>query len=410
MVWLLIGYMWLYIHRPFEIWPILAVFHVERCYMIVTVACWLGSRPSLPRGNRLHWFFAAFVLAILASWMVTPCGSAGDEVVENYLKFVMFYVMLVSTVRTEQDLRRIVTGFVAVMALWIAHCLREFYNGRATWAQGIKRILPVGHSYDFNDFAGLIVCSLPFVWLLWREWTGRAMRLLLLAYSGLAGYCVILTGSRMGIVGAVVSVAIGCLGSAKRWRLLAMAPVLAAAVWMMLPQDRRNRYFTLYDPDAGTATGATASAGNYRWNGLEASLPLFAERPLLGYGPMGFKAMNRWLPHNLYGQLLAELGIAGAISFALILIGVALNVVEARRIARDFPNGHLAWDTVATVGAAYVVLAVMSWGFNFLFWHVWLWFGGIQVVALQLLKSQAEEARAEAAEFEDACQEAAVES
>jgi O-antigen ligase len=119
--------------------------------------------------------------------------------------------------------------------------------------------------------------------------------------------------------------------------------------------------------------------------------------------------MNRWMPHNLYGQLLAELGLAGAVAFALMLLGVGLNVREARRIGREFSNGRLARNTVVVVGVAYAVLAVMSWGFNFLFWPVWFWFGGIQLVALQLLKSQAEEAQYEASEYEDAWQEAAVE-
>ena len=411
MIWLLIGYMWLYVHRPFEIWTSLANLRIERFYMIATIICWLLSKPTLPRGNRLHWFFAAFILVMLASWMVSPYREKGDYAVENYLKFVVFYVMLVTTVRTEQDLRRILVGYMSVMTIWMAHCLREYNNGMATWAQGIKRLVPVGHSYDFNDFAGLIICSLPFVWVLWREWTVWAMRLLLVAYCGLAGYCVMLSGSRMGFVGAIVTVVIGCLASAKRWRLLAIAPVLAAVVWMALPADRRNRYLTLYDPEAGVATGASASAGNYRLNGLETAWPMFTERPLLGYGPMGFMAEKGWLPHNLYGQLLAELGLAGTVAFALMLFGVALNVVEARRIARDFSGGRLAHNTVVAVGAAYLVLAIMSWGFNFLFWQVWLWFGGFQLVALQLLKSQAEEApEEEAAESENAWQEAAIEA
>jgi O-antigen ligase len=409
MIWLLIGYMWLFVHRPFEIWPAMATSHLERYYMIVAVICWLASRPTLPARNNLHWYFAAFVAVMLTSWMVTPCGDIGDYTVENYLKFVVFYVMLVSTVRTEQDLRKILVGYLAVMTLWMAHCVREYYNGSATWAQGIKRLVPVGHSYDFNDFAGLIVCSLPFVWVFWREWTGWAMRLLLLAYCGLAGYCIMLSGSRMGVVGVGATVVIGCLASAKRWRLLAILPVFVVAVWMILPQDRRNRYFTLYDPDAGVKTGANLSAGNYRFSGFEASLPLFEDRPLLGYGPMGFLAQKRWMPHNLYGQLLAELGLLGAVAFALIFWGVACNVFEARRIARDFSGGRLARDTVVAIGAAYIILAIMSWGFNFLFWQVWLWFGGFQLVALQLLKVQAAESQEEAFEVEDSWDEAAVE-
>jgi len=44
---------------------------------------------------------------------------------------------------------------------------------------------------------------------------------------------------------------------------------------------------------------------------------------------------------------------------------------------------------VAAAAAAILLLAIMGWGFNFLFWHVWLWFGGFQVVALAVLRQHA---------------------
>ncbi len=121
------------IHRPYEIWPILATIRLERVYVIFMVVVWLGSGPSLPRGNRLHWAFAGFILALLASWMATPCGSAGDATAENYLKFAVFYIVLVTTVRSEKDLRQLLTGYLGAMTLWVAHCIREYYNGSATW-------------------------------------------------------------------------------------------------------------------------------------------------------------------------------------------------------------------------------------------------------------------------------------
>ena len=43
MHWMLIGYMFLFIHRPFEVWPWLGELHVERLYMLLTLAVWLWS-------------------------------------------------------------------------------------------------------------------------------------------------------------------------------------------------------------------------------------------------------------------------------------------------------------------------------------------------------------------------------
>ena len=410
MVWLLIGYMWLFIHRPFEIWPWLGAIHVERVYMILTILCWLLSGPGFPARNRLHPYLGLFTLVMFASWLLSPYQAAGDKTVEDWLKYVVFYGLLVTSVCTEKDLRGVVAGYVAVMTLFMAHCLWEYFNGRAMYAQGIVRLSPIGKTFDFNDFSGLIVCCLPFSWVLWRQWTARWKRALLLGHLGLACYCIMLTGSRMGFLGLVLASLLACLASPKRWRLLAIYPVLAAAAWELLPEDRQNRYLTLADDSRGP-TNAAASAGNLRYAGFERSLPLFHERPVLGFGPESFGVVTGMhnKPHNLYGQLLAELGIAGAIAFGLILWGVAQNTLKARRIVRaaeqwsgnapPLPSlgegqgasaSDLAWQTVAAAGAAILLLAIMGWGFNFLFWHVWLWFGGFQVVALQCLQRQAE--------------------
>jgi hypothetical protein len=392
MIWLLIGYMWLFIHRPFEIWPVLATVRLERIYMLVTITYWTVSGASIPSGNRLHRYFTAFILVLITSWTLSPYPDAGTATVENYLKFGVFYILLVTSVRESQSLRTILVGHFFIVTLLMAHSLREyFFNSRHHFTQGIVRLVPVGQSFDYNDLAGFIVSSLPLTWVLWRAWSTRWRRAVILGHVGMATWCIMLTGSRMGLVGLVLASVLACLSSSNRWRLLAMYPVLAAAFWMILPEDRKSRYLTLVDSSAGSSEAAS-SAGSLRYAGFEKSLPLFAERPLLGFGPMGFRAMKGVMPHNLYGQLLAELGVAGAVTFGLILLGTAQNALEARRIVRGAsPIGDpLAWNTVVATSAAFLLLAIMAWGFNFLFWHIWLWLGGFQVVALRLLNEHAE--------------------
>ena len=51
--------------------------------------------------------------------------------------------------------------------------------------------------------------------------------------------------------------------------------------------------------------------------------------------------------------------------------------------------GRLPADTVAAMAAAVLLLAIMGWGFNFFFWHVWLWFGGFRPSLYACLKEQA---------------------
>lgn len=392
MIWLLIGYMWLFIHRPFEVWPVLATVRVERMYMIFAIVCWLASGPAIPRGNRLHRYFVGFILVMIASWLLSPY-QAGEKTVEDYLKYAVFYVLVVTSVRNGQDLRRILVGFVCIMALLMAHSLREYFCGNVWYAQGIMRMKSLGSTFgDYNDFAGLVVCSLPFAWVLWHEWTARWKRAMLLGYFGMSGYCVVLTASRMGICGLVVAGLLWSLASPKRWRLLALCALLLAAAWTVLPEKHKNRYLTIVDPSYGPATAAT-SAGHWRFGGFEKGLGLFQERPLFGFGPQstGQVTGTGMMPHNLYGQLLGELGVFGAIAFSLIVLGVVQNTLEARRIARgqSAAGDTLPWRMVVAASAAFLLLLFMGWGFNFLFWHVWLWFGAFQVIALHCLRAEA---------------------
>ncbi len=343
--------------------------------------------------------FCAFILVMLASWFTSPCGPIGDPAVEDYVKYAVFYFLLVAVVRTEESLRRIVTGYLAVMTLWMLHSWREYYfYGHRLWEQGLIRLIPVGHTYDFNDMAGLIVCSLPMAWVLWKQATTRRQKALVGCYVGLACYCIVLTGSRMGFVGLVLAGTLACLASPKRWRYLALYPVVLAIFWIVLPDGTKDRYYTLFDSDYQSVNGA-ASIGDYRYGAFQRGLEMCARRPLLGYGPFGFmvEGYHGAMAHNLYGQLLGELGLAGAVAFGAIIFGVFRNFFEARRFrpaypgsgSVDSPEGLLAWHTVGASLAAFVLLLVMAWGFNFLYWYVWLWFGGFQVVALQCLKQQA---------------------
>ena len=56
MPWLLVGYMFLFVHRPFEVWPVLGDLRVERIYMLVMIVAWTVAAPALDpaSGKKCH--------------------------------------------------------------------------------------------------------------------------------------------------------------------------------------------------------------------------------------------------------------------------------------------------------------------------------------------------------------------
>ncbi|HEX4611404.1 MAG TPA: hypothetical protein VH092_24635, partial [Urbifossiella sp.] len=131
MRWLLIGYMFLFIDRPFEVWPWLGDLHVERVYMLFTMAAWAVYPDKRWLPNAQHGAYALFAAAVVACWAMSPWAEKGMPTVEDWFKIVVFYVLLVTTIRDEEGLKHITLGFLTVMALYLLHSFREFLGGKA---------------------------------------------------------------------------------------------------------------------------------------------------------------------------------------------------------------------------------------------------------------------------------------
>src|SRR5262245_16180279 len=188
MRWLLIGYMFLFIDRPFEVWPWLGDLHVERIYMLLTLAAWCVYPNKKLVPSPLHAAFAAFAAAVLVCWAASPWSAETQDRIEDWFKVVVFYVLLVTTVHDERGLQRMAVGFVTVMGLYLFHSFREFLGGRHTFRMGIARMIGVdGTLGDPNSFGASIVVALPFAVCLWRTGLGgRPAKFALTGYLGLS--------------------------------------------------------------------------------------------------------------------------------------------------------------------------------------------------------------------------------
>jgi hypothetical protein len=206
MPWLLIGYMFLFIHRPFEVWPILGDWRIERLYMILILGVWLLTPAKRWYSNYLHWGYVSLAGAVLSAWILSPWMERSQPFVEDWFKILVFFGLLVTSVRDEAELRRVVIGFVAVMGVYLLHSFREFLGGRHVYRMGIVRMVGVDTSLgDPNSFGAGIVYALPWALALWRLGVGgRLGRLLLLSYFGLSSLCILLTGSRSSLLGLIL--------------------------------------------------------------------------------------------------------------------------------------------------------------------------------------------------------------
>jgi O-antigen ligase len=126
---------------------------------------------------------------------------------------------------------------------------------------------------------------------------------------------------------------------------------------------------------------------------LVAGIEFWQQSPLLGYGPVAFfgKLTGRELAsHNMYAQLLSELGTLGAIAFVWVIYCFWRNVAEARRFSRLHPRAPcgFAVNVVKAVGTTILVMLLMGCSGHNLYRYKWLWMAAFQVVALHCMRSQ----------------------
>jgi hypothetical protein len=385
MRWLLIGYMFLFIDRPFEVWPWLGDLHVERVYMLFTLAVWAVYPHKRWLPNTQHAAYLGFALAVLACWAMSPWSEQGQPVVEDWFKILVFYFLLVTTIHDEEGLKTIAVGFLAVMAVYLLHSFREYLGGRHTYRMGISRMIGVDKTLgDPNSFGASIVFALPLVAAVWMTGLGgRLGRWCLLGFVGLSGLCILLTGSRSSLLGLVIWFLIIIWGTRYRFVAFVSFAALAPVAFVALPESLQTRFETIINPEVGPANAR--ESGDGRLHGLTTGFSLWGANPISGVGPGAWRPATRSKieSHNLYGQVMGELGTLGVAAFLTLLVCFWMNLRAVKRMRNHYPEwrNDLLFTLPSAIGVAVFLLLFMgNFGHN-MFRFTWLWYGGFLIIA-----------------------------
>jgi O-antigen ligase len=391
MIWLLGGYMWLCIHRPFEVYPALGDLQIERAYFLIMFAFWAVSPNKGFLSNRLHGALAVFTVALTICWLASPyrdqerCSNA----IETYFKVALFYVLVVTSVRDEKSLRRLLALFLGSVALYMAHSLLEYTNGRFEFRMGIVRMVGVDVTWaDPNAFASTVLLSLPLTLPFWSQTRSLVVRVALGLFTAMACCCIVLTGSRAGFVGLAVFCVFCMLLSKAKARMVLLLGIAALLLVAFMPSYLQDRFMTLVDPSRGPANAQESAEG--RIGGFFEGFHLWDASPIVGIGPGAFLYATGigFNSHNLYAQVVSEMGAVGAIAFVGMLACFFLNWRETRRLYRNQSPDFL-YHVSRALALNVFLLLLMGWSGHNLFRYNWLWFAAFQAVALHCIRVRA---------------------
>lgn len=332
MFYLVLGYLFLFVFRPYEVWPVIAPLHIERVYMLMLMSAvflWRDKRYiSHPINNAVIVFF----MVILSAATFAFDSAEAFPVAFEYFKLLVFYFIIVLTIQDEEELKQFVLAYVLIMLLYVGKSAWEFFvNGHMWYRMGIVRMMGADVAYaDPNYFAASIAYSLPFLWAMLKADFERSwLKLLLWGYGVLALVCIVYTGSRSGMVTALLFFALVWLGSRHKLRGVLLLPLLLLVIWTAMPESYKIRFTSTFVEGVAEEAGQKGAddSAKGRIVGLQMGYKTFLSRPIFGIGPGNFK--YAWAggtgevmggsAHNMYGQLLGELGGVGFCSFFVLI-------------------------------------------------------------------------------------------
>jgi len=402
--WLLVGFMWLYVHRPFEIWTFLATYRLLLVYTICLIIVWLFSVLSNPNskrqlGNIFTPAILLYTLAITAATLFSPFTSVFENgALTDWFKHIVFFVILMTSVKTEKDLKIVVTGFSVAFFLWMAHSYRGYLSGNAFFEAGAYRIKPYGITFaNANDYGTLIVCVLPLILPLIALCKRYWHYLFILGYVLLSLRSMMLTGSRGALVMLVVLMVLPVLFSRHRFKLLVVMAIAAPVGWQSISEEMQNRYRTIWDRSVSREANANLEG---RMEGFYGGLQNWENYPIFGAGPgqHGQALGNTFRAHNLAGELLGELGTFGVVAFLLMLSCFGINhyniwknykYLREKNLGKE---GLYCWWVSLAIVYAIVMLQIQGFGLHIAYWFHWIWFGAFQALAVMIMQEKVDAA------------------
>ncbi|MPZ63259.1 MAG: hypothetical protein GEU93_18630 [Propionibacteriales bacterium] len=339
--------------------------------------------PLPPRAYAIAaygFLLAAFFSAFRATYPI----EALTQILQYFFIFFVQIPVVLVVIRTRR-------AALASLALICAGTLVAILHAHMTQqTQGAGRVL-VFYSENPNRLGYPTAYLLPILILLWIcAWQMSRRRravvsAVMIGSVYLAIWALAASASRSATLGAVVALVVFVVlrPGVGAVRMLSRAVGLAAGVTALvmllsatgqLPTTLEERIQRSFSSDAEDTTHLVAD----RENLADAGMRAFIESPFLGTGLDNFRYVavdydldaTPQLPHNLWLQLLVQVGIFGTLAFAAMLLLWFRDLVRAT-VRAAHPDRLLLWSLVAAMTG---ILVIFFFAPELLDRHYWLIF------------------------------------
>jgi putative inorganic carbon (hco3(-)) transporter len=309
----------------------------------------LTLSEDAPQPYRISPIHALLGLYWLCAGLSTVFSPVKPEAVKGLIELTLYlivFALVERTFRSERWQQWIVTVYLLAAFVVTLYGLRQWIFGAealATWVDQESSMVNTTRVYSYlgnpNLLSSYLIPAVPFslcAMFAWRNWGPKLLAaVMFLTHS----VCIVLTFSRGGWMGLVMTLALssGLLlywvlpQLPKFWRTWAFPILLGGgavfiAVAVLFVPPLRDRVLSIF-------ASRKDSSNNYRINVWDAVKRMIHDRPITGIGP-GHYAFNKIYPlyqrpkfsalsaYSIYLEHLVEYGIFGFTCFLALLFNI----------------------------------------------------------------------------------------
>jgi probable O-glycosylation ligase (exosortase A-associated) len=392
---LLVYYLMLVIN-PGVVWPQLAALHADTLlagFLLVSLVIHkkLKREKFIFLQERMSWLLILMAMALALSVPTSVWPSNSAKALIDFLRTIMCYLLIVNIVTDEKRLKGFIWIFILASGYDAISSALAYFGGSFVFAQGIDRAESLSGA-DPNTLAVNLVLAIPFMAFAFVWTKNRFLRLALIGLAAAAICTVAITGSRGGLIGLVLVLFLVWLLSPKRILTASVFLLVMAVGWIVLPPQYKTRYSSIFNNEVDSSTQG-------RFDAWKAGVNMFIARPLTGvgvgcfavaYASGDYSDRGHWLKaHSLYVQLIAELGLAGVLTFVpLVFYLIRRNFRLRKRLKEEQISDDLVkWVSYAITCSLGALFFTSVFGHSLFRLH-WYWCCGLTVVAWSLVDRQ----------------------
>lgn len=300
------------------------------------------SKLKILSAPQVKYIVGILLLGVISIPFSVWPGRSFNFIVYEYSKLLIFFFLLVLSVNTSKDLKKINWGLIFSLVVMVVMAVKSEITPE------MRGRLTVSLAYDANDIALVLTVSAPIVYFLMNQEKGiKKIGLFMLLASML--YIIIKTGSRGGFVGLIATALLILVKDkntrAKKYIIFGILAVIFICFASPTYWERISTIFSESDYNVAGEGGrvdiwkkGVIMMLNKPFTGVGAGAFVTAEG--LGLGGMA----RKWsAAHNSFIQMGGELGLGGLILFVALFISSLKSLKQMKLAAKDMDMEENLW-------------------------------------------------------------------